>query len=172
MGKTTLGGLLALGYQVAVSYKRESTIIDTGKVSISIETIDDVNKSFVQVKGTDRKVQILLGNRNWYYVCPARIRSARDFCNLSIPCLYGKELLRLILGLKQVVAAEAAALGLDGPWITKSYMEMVLETKGISCAITFLSSLFRFKCKWNNFYVIWIPYGWFHWGHDSTFESW
>jgi hypothetical protein len=64
VGKTTLGGLLALGYQVAVSYKRESTIIDTGKVSISIETIDDVNKSFVQVKGTDRKVHILLGSRN------------------------------------------------------------------------------------------------------------
>ncbi|CAM6040203.1 unnamed protein product [Sphagnum compactum] len=85
VGKTTLGGLLALGYQVAVSFKRESAIIDNGKVSISIETINDVNKAFIQVKGTDRKV----------------------------------------------VAVEAAALGLDGPWITKSYMEMVLETKGL-----------------------------------------
>lgn len=56
MGKTTLGGLLALGYQVAVSFKRESAIIDNGKVSISIETINDVNKAFIQVKGTDRKV--------------------------------------------------------------------------------------------------------------------
>jgi hypothetical protein len=34
--------------------------------------------------------------------------------------------------LNQVVAAEAAALGLDGPWITKSYMEMVLDLKGRS----------------------------------------
>lgn len=85
VGKTTLGGLLALGYQVAVSFKRESAIIDNGKVSISIETIDDVNKFFIQVKGTDRKV----------------------------------------------VAAEAAAIGLDGPWITKSYMEMVLDIKGL-----------------------------------------
>lgn len=58
MGKTTLGGLLALGYQVAVSFKRESAIFDNGKVSISIETIDDVNKCFIQVKGTDRKVHI------------------------------------------------------------------------------------------------------------------
>lgn len=56
VGKTTLGGLLALGYQVAVSFKRESAIYDNGKVSISIETIDDINKSFIQVKGTDRKV--------------------------------------------------------------------------------------------------------------------
>ena len=58
VGKTTLGGLLALGYQVAVSFKRESAISDNGKVSKSIETIDDVNKCFIQVKGTDRKVQI------------------------------------------------------------------------------------------------------------------
>ncbi|KAG0582216.1 hypothetical protein KC19_3G043300 [Ceratodon purpureus] len=85
VGKTTLGGLLALGYQVAVSFKRESAIFDNGKVSLSLETIDDVNKCFIQVKGTDRKV----------------------------------------------VAAEAAALGLDGPWITKSYMEMVLDYKGL-----------------------------------------
>ena len=34
--------------------------------------------------------------------------------------------------MNQVVAAEAAALGLDGPWITKSYMEMVLDFKGRS----------------------------------------
>ncbi|BBN08423.1 uridine kinase [Marchantia polymorpha subsp. ruderalis] len=85
VGKTTLGGLLALGYQVAVSYKRESTIIDNGKVLISIEVIDDLERTFVQVKGSDRKV----------------------------------------------VACEAELMGMDGPWITKSYMEMVLETKGL-----------------------------------------
>ncbi|KAL2630924.1 hypothetical protein R1flu_015610 [Riccia fluitans] len=85
VGKTTLGGLLALGYQVAVSYKRQSSIIDNGKVLISTEIIDDLERTFVQVKGTDRKV----------------------------------------------VAAEAHLLGMEGPWITKSYMEMVLETKGL-----------------------------------------
>jgi hypothetical protein len=39
---------------------------------------------------------------------------------------------------KQVVAVEAAALGLDGPWITKSYMEMVLETKGDICSLAIM----------------------------------
>ncbi|KAL3688676.1 hypothetical protein R1sor_014985 [Riccia sorocarpa] len=85
VGKTTLGGLLALGYQVAISFKRQSSIIDNGKVLISTEIIDDLEKTFVQVKGTDRKV----------------------------------------------VAAEAHLLGMEGPWITRSYMEMVLETKGL-----------------------------------------
>lgn len=45
--------------------------------------------------------------------------------------------------MKQVVAAEAAALGLDGPWITKSYMEMVLDFKGRS---SFNLSLFVDPC--------------------------
>ncbi|XP_024535400.1 uncharacterized protein LOC9637193 isoform X2 [Selaginella moellendorffii] len=84
VGKTTLGGLLALGYQVAVSYKRDSAIMDNGKVAISLESLDDLDKTFVQLKGTDRKV----------------------------------------------VSAEATKLGLEGPWITKSYMEMILEKKG------------------------------------------
>ncbi|KAJ7554901.1 hypothetical protein O6H91_05G014800 [Diphasiastrum complanatum] len=84
VGKTTLGGLLALGYQVAVSYKRESTITTVGTVSISLEIVDDLEKPFIQLKGTDRKV----------------------------------------------VSAEASKLGLDGPWITKSYVEMVIDKKG------------------------------------------
>ena len=56
VGKETLGGLLALGYQIAVSYKRESEIIDDGTICICIETIDDLEKTFVLVKGKERKV--------------------------------------------------------------------------------------------------------------------
>ncbi|MCO5578178.1 hypothetical protein L7F22_032016 [Adiantum nelumboides] len=85
VGKETLGGLLALGYQVAVSYKRESEIFDNGSISICIETVDDLDRSFVLVRGKDRKV----------------------------------------------VAAQASSLGMEGPWITKSYLELVLEKKGL-----------------------------------------
>lgn len=85
VGKETLGGLLALGYQVAVSYKRESDIFDDGSICICIETVDDLEKTFVLVKGKDRKV----------------------------------------------VATEASSLGIEGPWITKSYLELVLERKGL-----------------------------------------
>jgi hypothetical protein len=51
-----LGGLLALGYKIAVSYKRESEIIDDGMICICIETIDDLEKTFILVKGKERKV--------------------------------------------------------------------------------------------------------------------
>ena len=40
VGKMTLGGLLALGYNVVVSYKRASTSVNNGNVSMSLETID------------------------------------------------------------------------------------------------------------------------------------
>ncbi|KAH6559538.1 hypothetical protein KP509_1Z004100 [Ceratopteris richardii] len=85
VGKETLGGLLALGYQVAVSYRRESKIFDNGNVSICIENVDDLGRTFVLVRGKDRKV----------------------------------------------VAAEASSLGMEGPWVTKSYLELVLELKGL-----------------------------------------
>lgn len=85
VGKETLGGLLALGYQVAVSYKRESEFFDNGSISVCIETVDDLDKTFVLIRGKDRKV----------------------------------------------VATEASILGMEGPWITKSYLEMVLEKKGL-----------------------------------------
>ncbi|KAI5075251.1 hypothetical protein GOP47_0009327 [Adiantum capillus-veneris] len=85
VGKETLGGLLALGYQVAVSYKRESECFDNGSISICIETVDDLDRCFVLVRGKDRKV----------------------------------------------VAAQASSLGMEGPWITKSYLELVLDKKGL-----------------------------------------
>ncbi|XP_020519550.1 uncharacterized protein LOC18428685 isoform X1 [Amborella trichopoda] len=85
VGRMTLGGLLALGYTVVVSFKRASTTINTGKVSISLESIDILGEKFLVLKGTDRKV----------------------------------------------IGVEASTLGVKGPWITKSYLEMILEHKGV-----------------------------------------
>ncbi|XP_058730672.1 uncharacterized protein LOC131602546 isoform X3 [Vicia villosa] len=85
VGRMTLGGLLALGYIVVVSYKRASTTINYGKVSMSFETIDVLGETFLVTRGTDRKT----------------------------------------------VGTEALKMGINGPWITKSYLEMILERKGV-----------------------------------------
>ena len=52
----TLGGLLALGYTVVVSYKRASTSVNNGNVSLSLETIDTLSETFMVLRGMDRKV--------------------------------------------------------------------------------------------------------------------
>ncbi|KAK2434284.1 uridine/cytidine kinase [Trifolium repens] len=85
VGRMTLGGLLALGYIVVVSYKRASTTVNYGKVSMSFETIDVLGETFMVMRGTDRKT----------------------------------------------VGTEALRMGINGPWITKSYLEMILERKGV-----------------------------------------
>ncbi|KAJ0981339.1 hypothetical protein J5N97_009594 [Dioscorea zingiberensis] len=85
VGRTTLGGLLALGYNVVVSYKRGCTSVRNGQLLMALESIDTLNEAFVVLKGTSRKV----------------------------------------------LGAEAAKLGIVGPWITKSYLEMILESKGV-----------------------------------------
>lgn len=85
VGRMTLGGLLALGYTVVVSYKRASTTVNNGKVSMSFETIDVLGETFVVMRGTNRKT----------------------------------------------VGTEALRMGINGPWITKSYLEMILERKGV-----------------------------------------
>ncbi|CAN1194482.1 Uridine-cytidine kinase C [Linum perenne] len=85
VGRMTLGGLLALGYNVVVSYKRASTSVTNGLLSISLETIDTLNETFFVLRGTNRKA----------------------------------------------VGAEALKIGISGPWITKSYLEMILESKGV-----------------------------------------
>ncbi|CAK8577418.1 unnamed protein product [Lathyrus sativus] len=85
VGRMTLGGLLALGYIVVVSYKRASTTVNYGKVSMSFETIDVLGETFLVTRGTDRKT----------------------------------------------VGTEALKMGINGPWITKSYLEMILERKGV-----------------------------------------
>ncbi|CAN6242304.1 unnamed protein product [Urochloa humidicola] len=85
VGQTTLGGLLALGYSVVVSFKRTSTSVNRDQLLIAAETIDTLNESFLVLKGPSRKI----------------------------------------------VAAEASKLGIKGPWITKSYLEMILDSKGV-----------------------------------------
>ncbi|CAJ1939591.1 unnamed protein product [Sphenostylis stenocarpa] len=85
VGRMTLGGLLALGYTVVVSYKRASTTVNNGKVTISFETIDVLGETFMVLRGTNRKT----------------------------------------------VGTEASKVGIYGPWITKSYLEMILERKGV-----------------------------------------
>ncbi|ESW29740.1 hypothetical protein PHAVU_002G095000 [Phaseolus vulgaris] len=85
VGRMTLGGLLALGYTVVVSYKRASTTINSGKVTMSFETIDVLGETFMVMRGTNRKT----------------------------------------------VGTEASRMRIDGPWITKSYLEMILERKGV-----------------------------------------
>ncbi|KAI3433161.1 uncharacterized protein J3R85_007040 [Psidium guajava] len=85
VGRMTLGGLLALGYTVVVSYKRASTFVSMGNLSTSLEAIDTLSETFMVLRGTNRKD----------------------------------------------VDAEAFRLGITGPWITKSYLELILERKGV-----------------------------------------
>ncbi|XVE74702.1 hypothetical protein DITRI_Ditri12bG0038500 [Diplodiscus trichospermus] len=85
VGRMTLGGLLALGYNVVVSYKRASKAVDIGSLSLSFETIDTLGETFLVLRGMDRKT----------------------------------------------VGAEALRMGINGPWLTKSYLEMILERKGV-----------------------------------------
>lgn len=85
VGRMTLGGLLALGYNVVVSYKRASTSVIEGSFSISLETIDTLGETYLVLRGINRKM----------------------------------------------VGAEASRMGINGPWITKSYLEMILERKGV-----------------------------------------
>ncbi|WOH15565.1 hypothetical protein DCAR_0935107 [Daucus carota subsp. sativus] len=85
VGRMTLGGLLALGYTVVVSYKRSSTSVSDGNLSMSLESIDTLGETYMVLRGTNRKT----------------------------------------------VGAEASRMGINGPWITKSYLEMILERKGV-----------------------------------------
>lgn len=85
VGRMTLGGLLDLGYVVVVSYKRASTSVSIGNISLSLETIDSLGETFLVLRGLDRKT-------------------------------VGKEALRM---------------GVDGSWLTKSYLEMILERQAV-----------------------------------------
>ncbi|XP_022003877.1 D-3-phosphoglycerate dehydrogenase-like [Helianthus annuus] len=75
----TLGSLLALGYHIALCYKRASKPIIYGDLSISPETIDALYETYIVLRGNDRKM----------------------------------------------VESNASRLGFTGPWITKSYLEMM-----------------------------------------------
>ena len=59
VGRTTLGGLLALGYSVVVSFKRTCASINRDQLLIAAETIDTLNETFLVLKGPSRKVHIL-----------------------------------------------------------------------------------------------------------------
>ncbi|WCJ33551.1 P-loop containing nucleoside triphosphate hydrolases superfamily protein [Euphorbia peplus] len=85
VGKMTLGGLLDLGYIVVVSYKRSSTAVSNGDLSMSLETIDTLGETFMVLRGMNRKT----------------------------------------------VGAEAQKMGISGPWLTQSYLEMILERKAV-----------------------------------------
>ncbi|CAA0820545.1 P-loop containing nucleoside triphosphate hydrolases superfamily protein [Striga hermonthica] len=85
VGRLTLGGLLALGYTVVVSYKRASTSVIAGNLSVSLETIDTLGETYMVLRGTNRKI----------------------------------------------VGTESSRMGITGPWITKSYLEMILERQGV-----------------------------------------
>lgn len=52
----TLGGLLALGYTVVVSYKRSSTSVSDQNLSMSLESIDTLGETYMVLRGTNRKV--------------------------------------------------------------------------------------------------------------------
>lgn len=56
----TLGGLLTLGYNVVVSYKRASTSVVEGNFSLSLETIDTLGETYLVLRGINRKVCIVL----------------------------------------------------------------------------------------------------------------
>ncbi|KAK6146782.1 hypothetical protein DH2020_020651 [Rehmannia glutinosa] len=85
VGRMTLGGLLALGYTVVVSYKRASTSVTAGNLSVSLETIDTLGETYMVLRGTNRKI----------------------------------------------VGTESSRMGITGPWITKSYLELILERRGV-----------------------------------------
>ncbi|KAK6146787.1 hypothetical protein DH2020_020656 [Rehmannia glutinosa] len=85
VGRMTLGGLLALGYTVVVSYKRASTSVIAGNLSVSLETIDTLGETYMVLRGTNRKI----------------------------------------------VGTESSRMGITGPWITKSYLELILERRGV-----------------------------------------
>ncbi|KAL9352602.1 hypothetical protein Peur_055282 [Populus x canadensis] len=95
VGRMTLGGLLALGYNVVVSYKRASSSVSNGNLSLSLETIDTLGETFVVLRGMNRKT----------------------------------------------VGAEATRMGVNGPWITKSYLEMILQRKDQKFFLQFATSL-------------------------------
>ncbi|KAH9614746.1 hypothetical protein KSS87_008033, partial [Heliosperma pusillum] len=112
VGRMTLGGLLALGYNVVVSYKRASVNFSLGEVSLSFETIDSLGETFMVVRGSNRKGRGGLG-------------TSLRVSEVSVPStsLCQKQLYTTL--------SEALRMKITGPWITKSYLELILEQKGV-----------------------------------------
>jgi len=79
VGVRVLGGLMALGYEIGTIMKRTSATLTDGALTVKLDDIEGMGRTFVQVQGKDRAA----------------------------------------------VAAAGAALGLDGAYIPRSYIELV-----------------------------------------------
>ncbi|XXG55287.1 hypothetical protein AAC387_Pa03g2987 [Persea americana] len=51
-----LGGLMALGYTIAAILKRSSHVFSDDRVSVKIDWLEQLNRSYVQVQGRDRLI--------------------------------------------------------------------------------------------------------------------
>ncbi|KAJ8548205.1 hypothetical protein K7X08_030674 [Anisodus acutangulus] len=82
----TLGGLLALGYNVVVSYKRASTSVIEGNFSISLETIDTLGETYLVLRGINREriTSFCSSNRGSYNVI-----SQASVENKGLPVIVG-----------------------------------------------------------------------------------
>jgi len=58
-----LGGLMALGYQVGAIIHRQSVEFKSKKWIVSFDSIEELGKTFVQLKGTDRQAVQELGEK-------------------------------------------------------------------------------------------------------------
>ena len=54
----TIHGLKSLGYTIAVSFKRTSTLYSDGNITLSIDEIRELNQTFLQIKG-ERKSALI-----------------------------------------------------------------------------------------------------------------
>lgn len=58
----------------------------------------------------------------------------------------------------QIIGSEASRLGINGPWITKSYLEMILESKGTCmCWADFYICKFLSSFCPNNYWLLGVP---------------
>ncbi|KAL6043229.1 Uridine-cytidine kinase C [Balamuthia mandrillaris] len=58
-----LGGLMALGYTIGAIIHRKSMIFGTEDLSVSVDSLEELGDSFVQIKGTDRQTVQELGEK-------------------------------------------------------------------------------------------------------------
>ncbi|KAG6399023.1 hypothetical protein SASPL_140496 [Salvia splendens] len=123
VGRMTLGGLLALGYTVVVSYKRASTSAVDGSLSVSLETIDSLGETYMVLRGTSRKKRIIVSISLISSVARPNLWNLWSVSDYGDYGDYGSELL--------IVGMESSRRGITRPWITKSYLEMILERQGV-----------------------------------------
>ena len=59
----TFGGLMSLGYKISAILNRSSNIYESSKITISFDEIEQLGKSFIQIKGDDRDVSLIFTAR-------------------------------------------------------------------------------------------------------------